>query len=260
VGDIHGDLKSLVKIVNNFTEERVGSLIFLGDYVDRGQNSLVVLTYLMSLAIAWPNKIQLLKGNHEDLRLNDRYGFKEELLRYYPKIDGYKTITEILKRLYDNISLCAITPSNSFCCHGGIPEKLVEIEDFNKIPKPHSLLFSDPKLSNNDYLISIYDEINWNDPVENQKEEFTFSYRGLGMTFNEQAVERFLKLSNCERIIRAHESSRGGFQSIFGGKVLHVFSTEPYFNKIKNAHIIHENAKQKISVRKLNFQLEKELI
>jgi hypothetical protein len=259
VGDIHGDLKSLVKIVNNFFEERVESLVFLGDYVDRGENSLVVLAYLMSLAVAWPERIQLLKGNHEDLNLNSRYGFTNELWRLYPKKEDFCAVREILENIYNYISLCAITPSGSFCCHGGIPENLKKIGDFNDIPKPHNQLIDIPNGDNYEYLLALYTQINWNDPKESQKQEFDFSYRGLGMTFNENAVDRFLKITDCTRIIRAHESSRGGFQSIFNGKVLHIFSTEPYFQKIKNAYILHETSKQTTLLRKLNFQLEKEL-
>ena len=109
-------------------------------------------------------------------------------------------------------------------------------------------------------LLAIYRQINWNDPVEDQKANFDYSYRGLDIfTFNEKALQNFLTKTKCSRIIRAHESSRGGFQSIFHGKLLHIFSSQPYFGKIKQAYVIHETAEQKTFLRKINFDLSREL-
>ncbi len=259
IGDIHGDLKSVVKIVKNFHQEKIKSLVFLGDYVDRGKHSLIAFAYLLSLTIAWPTRIQLLKGNHEDYKINKKYGFEKEIKQFFPKSEDLQMVQDIFVDIYNNISLCAITPFQSFCCHGGIPEGLKDINDFNRIPKPHSDLHSLIEGEDHLYLQSLYRQINWNDPLEDQKNEFDISFRGLDIfTFNEDAVEKFLNLTNCKRIIRAHESSRGGFQSIFDGKVLHVFSSEPYFDKIKEAKVIHES-RGEITVRKLNFDFSVEL-
>ncbi|MCE7737495.1 MAG: hypothetical protein GPJ54_21575 [Candidatus Heimdallarchaeota archaeon] len=260
VGDLHGDLKSAVTITKAFLEEKVESIVFLGDFVDRGNHSQIVLCYLMALSISWPKRIQLLKGNHEDLDLNRRYGFEKQLRVSYPKREEFQEVVESLDKIYNNLSLCAVTPQNSFCCHGGISAEIGDLEDFTLIPKPHSDLASIRDMDLQVKLIAIYRQINWNDPVEDQKANFDYSYRGLDIyTFNEKALQNFLIKTGCSRIIRAHESSRGGFQSIFHGKLLHIFSSQPYFGKIKEAYVIHETDKQKTFLRKINFNLSREL-
>jgi hypothetical protein len=260
VGDLHGDLKSAVKITRAFLNEEVNSIVFLGDYVDRGENSLVVLFYLICLSIAWPSQIQMLKGNHEHLDLNRRYGFQRELREIFPTRKDYDEVIQMLDKIYNNLSLCAITPNLSFCCHGGVPNDIDNLGDFDLIPKPHSDLSSITDIDLQMRLLAIYQQINWNDPVENQEDEFDHSYRGYDIyTFNETATSKFLKKINCKRIVRAHESSRGGFQYLFRGKLLHIFSSQPYFGKIHQAYILHEDIENKILLRKLNFQIEKQI-
>lgn len=70
VGDLHGDLQSLQAILkdiyyNDFFKNKSNKLIFLGDYVDRGPDSLGVLFTCCRLKNAYPDSIFLLWGNHE---------------------------------------------------------------------------------------------------------------------------------------------------------------------------------------------------
>nr|MDO8116965.1 metallophosphoesterase family protein [Candidatus Sigynarchaeota archaeon] len=77
-GDTHGDLHSTAKIIAPFLEGKVDSLIFLGDYVDRGEHSLMNLLLVISLSLAWPGRVIILRGNHEDVEINGIYGFRHE--------------------------------------------------------------------------------------------------------------------------------------------------------------------------------------
>jgi hypothetical protein len=52
--------------------------LFLGDYVDRGNHSLETICLLISLKVKFPNKIHLLRGNHEDRWINQLFGFYDE--------------------------------------------------------------------------------------------------------------------------------------------------------------------------------------
>src|SRR6185437_11888664 len=70
VGDIHGDFLTLEKIMTNidflhYLKNDSNLLIFLGDYIDRGEFSLEVLLFLCSLKNLYPNNVFMLRGNHE---------------------------------------------------------------------------------------------------------------------------------------------------------------------------------------------------
>jgi serine/threonine protein phosphatase 1 len=67
VGDIHGDLAALEILFDRLPElEADDTVVFLGDYVDRGPNSADVVAWVRQLARTSPAKIVTLRGNHED--------------------------------------------------------------------------------------------------------------------------------------------------------------------------------------------------
>lgn len=71
IPDIHGNLKGLEQAVNKVMEtfnKKEDTLVFLGDYIDRGENSLGVIQYLMSLQEQYGKEtIICLMGNHDDM-------------------------------------------------------------------------------------------------------------------------------------------------------------------------------------------------
>ena len=81
VGDIHGNLESLINIFKTNGDPENTKYLFLGDYIDRGQNSCEVIILLFAYKILYPNNIFLMRGNHEFQDMTDHYGFKEECYR-----------------------------------------------------------------------------------------------------------------------------------------------------------------------------------
>ncbi len=83
VGDIHGQLNDLKQIIRLGGNPDDTKYLFLGDYVDRGQNSFEVIFSLLALKINLPNSIFLLRGNHETRTMTKEYGFYNEILQKY---------------------------------------------------------------------------------------------------------------------------------------------------------------------------------
>lgn len=88
MGDLHGDIRSLITVLGRFQERRWFDgfkliepgmhLVFLGDYTDRGHYGVEVLYTLLRLKEANPDRVHLVRGNHEDINLVARYGFLAE--------------------------------------------------------------------------------------------------------------------------------------------------------------------------------------
>ncbi|KAA6370711.1 MAG: putative Serine/threonine-protein phosphatase [Streblomastix strix] len=146
-GDIHGNLTALLQNFRNlhshFGDQTIGpnedefylpgrdfKCIFLGDYVDRGLQSVEVLILLLAFKCIYPDKVILLRGNHENDYENIHFGFKEEVLQKYT-IEIYEQFQSIFRSL----PLCALVseqiitpldqsqsqPFQVFCVHGGLP-------------------------------------------------------------------------------------------------------------------------------------------
>ena len=68
VGDIHGDIDALERVLEQLVPrlQSADTLVFLGDYVDRGPDSQGVVGRVRSLEQTGPCKVVALRGNHED--------------------------------------------------------------------------------------------------------------------------------------------------------------------------------------------------
>lgn len=208
VGDTHGDFASSWKALS--VEARLH--LYLGDYVDRGPEQLKNVNFLLAKKVEQPERIYLLRGNHESPLMNYGYGFYREVVgRYGLKI--YRMYAEV----FSNMPYAAVLNDSVFAVHGGVAKGLRSIEAVRDLRKG-DLEPSDP----------VALQLLWNDPDESV-EYFAPSPRGPGIyLYGRKAVEELFELSGLKLMVRAHEYFPQGFHEYFGGKVLSLFSCRYY--------------------------------
>lgn len=142
IGDSHGCAHSLLRCMQCWCE--AGDLnddltiaksdvyiALLGDYVDRGCYGVETLYIAMCLAVANPEKVFILRGNHEDKGSNKDGGLLRELIEKYGK-DRALALLERIANAYDYMpqALFVVSPGNaavSGCvqlCHAGIEPRV----------------------------------------------------------------------------------------------------------------------------------------
>ena len=112
-GDIHGqfyDLQELFKIGGDCPET---NYLFLGDFVDRGFYSVETFLLLLALKVRYPDRITLIRGNHESRQITQVYGFFDECVRKYGSGNVWKLFTD----LFDYLPLTAVVEDQIFCLH-----------------------------------------------------------------------------------------------------------------------------------------------
>ncbi|MFX1279944.1 MAG: metallophosphoesterase [Promethearchaeota archaeon] len=217
IGDIHGDLNTLLKLFEKINEKNPEFVIFLGDIVDRGPKQLECLLFVFVLKILEPKRYFLLKGNHETLEMNQYYGFVQDFMSRFQNLDKFKEILDV----YNVLPLCALINHTILCLHGGIPQDFEILDKLRNIKtKNLNLIFE----SVSQAIIQIM----WNDP-KTDLEGFSDSFRGPGIKFfGEDVFETFLNKNNLSFILRAHECFPEGYRWFFHKRLLSIFSSANY--------------------------------
>ncbi|CAG2194711.1 unnamed protein product [Mytilus edulis] len=238
LGDIHGNYRDLVCFEKALW--RMGpmltpaSFLFLGDYVDRGEYGVEVISYLFAEKLLAPEKFVLLRGNHELRSVQEMFSFKTECIAKFGDSIGLQ-IWDAVNECFDCMPIAATVDDRIFCVHGGIPGPESEsclIENINKVPCP----LRDPEIES-----PLAWEIMWSDPIsveqvtpelkeelEKQKGYVYNSRRGTAHFFSIEALTSFLDINGLSHVIRAHEVQEAGFQVQQQGKLLTVFSSSGY--------------------------------
>jgi len=239
-GDIHGNVEDLQFFQDNLWKLGMslsaGSFLFLGDYVDRGQDGLEVIAYLFSQKIELPNKLYMLRGNHETRAVNgdvcwyQKRSFLHQCRERFGNDMGSQ-VHEAVNCVFDRLPLCAVIDGDIFCVHGGIPRPIPEYEDVLQAVEAVPVVF-DPDASENDVLCQVVSDCLWSDPATKAQEAqldetgFGASLRGEdAVCFGVAAVDQFLQNTGLSYIFRAHTSLTEGIDLSKGARVFTIFST-----------------------------------
>ena len=141
-GDVHGQFDDLLELFRTGGEVPHTKYIFMGDFVDRGHNSVETFELLLCLKAKYPDSITLLRGNHESRQITQVYGFYEECVRKYGNPNPWKYCTEVM----DYLNLCAVIDGKVFCVHGGLSPDIRTIDQVSIIYSFHFSHFSRPCL------------------------------------------------------------------------------------------------------------------
>jgi serine/threonine-protein phosphatase 4 catalytic subunit len=222
-GDIHGqfyDLKELFQVGSDIPET---NYLFMGDFVDRGFYSVETFLLLLALKVRYPDRITLIRGNHESRQITQVYGFYDECLRKYGSVNVWRYCTEI----FDYLSLSALIDNQIFAVHGGLSPSINTLDEIRLLDRkqevPHDGAMCD---------------LMWSDPED--IEGWNLSPRGAGYLFGANVVEQFNRTNGLELICRAHQLVMEGYKYMFDRKLVTVWSAPNYCYRCGNIAAILE--------------------
>jgi hypothetical protein len=130
-GDVHGQFYDVLQMFEKGGNLPIESYIMIGDFVDRGYHSVETITLLFLYKLKYPDKIILLRGNHESRTISLYYGFYDEISKKYGNHNVWYYFTEV----FDYLPIAAIIEGSIFCVHGGLSPRITTIDHIRSIER-----------------------------------------------------------------------------------------------------------------------------
>ena len=216
-GDTHGQYPDLLRLFELGGYPPDTNYLFLGDYVDRGEQSIETICLLLAYKIKFEENFFILRGNHESGSINRIYGFYDECKRRY-NIKIWKHFVD----LFNCLPIAACIDDKIFLVHGGLSPELKNMDDIKKIMRPTEV----PEEG-------LLCDLLWSDP-ENISKDWGTNDRGVSVTFNAKVVEKFLENNELDLICRAHQVVEEGYEFFGDKKLVTVFSAPNYCGEFDN--------------------------
>lgn len=222
-GDVHGQFCDLLELFRIGGEVPDTNYLFMGDYVDRGYHSVETVSLLVALKVRYPDRISILRGNHESRQITQVYGFYDECMRKYASPSVWSYFTD----LFDYLPLTAVVDNQIFCLHGGLSPNADTLDHVRAIDRIQEVPHEGPMC---DFL--------WSDP--DARQGWNVSPRGAGFTFGQDVSEHFNLLNGLNLIARAHQLIMEGYAWTHEENVVTVFSAPNYCYRCGNQAAILE--------------------
>jgi protein phosphatase len=238
---------------NQMGDITVMQYIFLGDFCDRGYNSLEIIFLLFALKIKYPEFIYLIRGHHEDRYINQDYGLGKECLeRLSDDIRDPFSIFANINKTFNLLPFGVLVDNNILLVHGGIGSSINTLEDIDCIKRPIDVVHN---VTNNEQLKVI--DLLWSeycDDIENidANVERDKLKKGFIVKYGKNRLNKFLDENKINLLITSHQFVKGGFTTFNNDKLLIVFSATNYMNKFANVGamitISKKNANKRMNI------------
>lgn len=233
VSDLHGDSNSLFRILSEIDYEQflsnpMNKLVFLGDYVDRGSDSISIMYSICHLKSTYPDSVVLMRGNHEapaefpfsphdfPYEIEDRFG------------NSWKEIYGKLLAMFTELTLATLVERKLLLVHGGLPTEDTVPANFRE---------SIALAQKNHVKSRVFEELLWNDPrqiddIQSQER----SRRGFGWYFGPEMTRKWLQASGAKVIVRGHEPCHG-YKLDHDNMIMTLFSCMEAYPSFKAAYL-----------------------
>jgi serine/threonine-protein phosphatase PP1 catalytic subunit len=217
VGDVHGQYTDLIRMFEMCDFPPNSNYLFLGDYVDRGKQSLETILLLLCYKLKFPENFFLLRGNHECANVTRVYGFYDECKRRC-NIKVWKSFIDT----FNTLPIAAIVAGKIFCVHGGLSPSLSHMDDIRQIARPTDVP---------DY--GLLNDLLWSDPAD-MENDWESNERGVSYCFGKKVIMEFLQRHDFDLVCRAHMVVEDGYEFFSDRILVTVFSAPNYCGEFDN--------------------------
>ncbi|KAI6659015.1 Serine:threonine protein phosphatase 2A [Oopsacas minuta] len=210
-GDLFGHFHDLLEVFKTGGKCPDTNYLFLGNYIDRGTHSVETVSLLIALKIKHPDRVNLLRGNHECRQISKVYGLYDECVKKY----GNGNVWNFFMDLFDHFPLTALIEGRILGVHGGLSpsiETLDEIRDLNRV---QDVPVEGPIC-----------DLLWSDPGEH--EGFVKSARGAGHSFGADITAKFHLKNDLKVLTRSHKVDVDGHRWHHGKQVVSINSASNF--------------------------------
>ncbi|KAK7755174.1 serine/threonine protein phosphatase Pzh1 [Diatrype stigma] len=217
VGDVHGQYTDLIRMFEMCGFPPSSNYLFLGDYVDRGKQSLETILLLLCYKLKYPENFFLLRGNHECANVTRVYGFYDECKRRC-NVKIWKTFIDC----FNTLPIASIVAGKIFCVHGGLSPALSHMDDIRNIARPTDVP---------DY--GLLNDLLWSDPAD-MEQDWEANERGVSYCFGKKVITDFLATHDFDLVCRAHMVVEDGYEFFNDRVLVTVFSAPNYCGEFDN--------------------------